>query len=62
MFQYFLSQAHWDDRAVMEEDNVTRYDKDMAVSVVLFDLVIPVSNVLWGAIRDGVEEQSVGWR
>ena len=61
MFQYLLSQAHRDDGSVIEEDNVTSYDEGMTVFMVLFDLLIPVSNVLWGTIGDGVEEQSVGW-
>ena len=41
---------------------MARTDEGVTVSMVLSDLIIPVSNVLWGAIRDGVEEQSVGWR
>ena len=61
MFQYFLSQAHGDDGSVIEEDNVTSYDEGMTVFMVLFDLLIPVSNVLWGTIGDGVVEQPVGW-
>ena len=62
MFQHFLSETHRNDGTVIEEDNMARTDEGVTVSVVLSDLIIPVSNVLWGAIRDGVEEQSVGWR